>query len=133
MKRHILFIALLSIYLAVACQPREEQEQISLVTTTVKNVERVLMHEPGNYTFFYTNPKAPNELLPLRIPAVIKVNFFQDVPAEENSWLTFTSYGECLSICHAGLLELHLHSAQEINGTGWDHGKFGRGQTIVVE
>jgi len=133
MKRHILFIALLSIYLAVACQPREEQEQISLVTTTVKNVERVLMHEPENYTFFYTNPKAPNELLPLRIPAVIKVNFFQDVPAEENSWLTFTSYGECLSICHAGLLELHLHSAQEINGAGWDHGKFGRGQTIVVE
>jgi len=133
MKIQTLFFTLLFICLAVACQPSESPKQNSLVTNTVKNVQRVLMHEPGDYTFFYTNPKAQNELLPLRIPSVIKVNFFQDVPAEENSWLTFTSYGECLNICHAGLLELHLHSAQEINGAGWNHGKFGSGQTIVVE
>ena len=74
-----------------------------------------------------------NELLRLQIPWVDKVKFFQDVPVEGNSWLMFTSKVECYGLCRANLLEIHLHSAQEINGAGWSNGKFGNGQTIVVE
>ncbi len=31
------------------------------------------------------------------------------------------------------LLEIHISSEKDIEGGGWNHGKFGRGQTSVIK
>jgi len=127
-------VVLCSLCLFAACQPAGNEEQKPLVTTTVKNIERVLMHEPGEYTFFYTNPQDPKELLSFRVESIRKLKIFQDVSSEEKSWLTIVSRGGCEYSCYGvESLEIHLHFAEEINGAGWNHGKFGRGQTTVIE
>jgi hypothetical protein len=30
-------------------------------------------------------------------------------------------------------LDIHIHNLDEIQGGGWNHGKFGRGKTQVIE
>lgn len=120
MKARLFFIAIVLLCLFAACQLAGNQEQEPPVTTIVKNVERVLMHEPGDYTFFYANPQNPKELLSLGIARIHKLKIFQDVPAGDGSWLTVVSRRKCEYSCYdVESLEIHLRSAEEINGAGW--------------
>jgi len=120
MKRYILFIALLSVCFLAACSYEKEP-------VTVENVKRVFMHEEKHYSFLYASPNNPNELQGFTLREVIRVKIITDVSPEEDIWLKYTEFGSSYD------LELHLHSAEDINGAGWNHGKFGSGQTVVVE
>ena len=94
------------------------------------NIVRVLMHETNNFTLIQQNGI---ELKELQFRRCKSVQMLQDVPLGDPMWASYKltykndrAYGELE-------LTLHLHSAEDINGAGWNHGKFGRGQTVVVK
>ena len=55
-----------------------------------------------------------------------------DVSADKKMWVLTRGY-------YAGrdpvyeYVEIHIHAAKDVNGGGWNHGKFGSGQTNVIE
>ena len=30
-------------------------------------------------------------------------------------------------------VNIHIHSLEDLNGAGWNHGKFGKGNTVPIE
>jgi hypothetical protein len=54
--------------------------------------------------------------------------FVRDVKPGEKMWLIFTKnqQGNKTGIA------FHIQSIDSIEGTGWDHGKFGKGATVPV-
>ena len=119
MKRQIMFIALFICFFT-ACSSEK-------TPVTVENVKRVFMHKESHYSFLYAIPNNPNELQRLTLRELAQVKIVTDVSPEKDIWLKYTKFGSYYN------MELHLHSAEDINGAGWSHGKFGSGQTVVIE
>jgi len=120
----------------------------------VKNVVRVFMNDPNEYTFFINQPES-HELIVKNFSvrdvrnqgdstliASREVKVFADVPSEKKMWVLVKKvnhiYTRMLSsqivwqypIVYS--LELHIHSEKEVEGGGWNHGKSGSGITQVV-
>lgn len=101
----------------------------------IDNVSRVMMHERGRYTLMVEEPDGRISLRsfggsPCFYPETV---LFHDVPEGDPMWATYRTVSRsCENPCEE-LTELHVHSAEDINGAGWNHGKFGSGQTTVVE
>lgn len=123
----IIFLAVcLSIFM---CQRDASTPRIE----TRQQIERVFMHTPGGYSVV-VNDGGEIKVKTFEWAAPIhgggKLSVLADVPEGEPMYYTGLQYGE-----GGGYLEvvIHIHSAKDINGAGWDRGKFGRGQTNVVE
>ncbi len=57
------------------------------------------------------------------------IRILADAKSGEGMWIeTFSAGIDCKFQA-----EIHVHSAEDINGAGWDHGKHGSGMTTVVE
>jgi len=99
------------------------------------NVERVFMHEVKNYSILYRED-ASAELQQQNFcrdwPGV-EVRLFTDVPEGKPIWARAVYAVERLGDEYWKELEIHVHAATDINAGGWNHGKFGQGQTVVVE
>ncbi len=98
-------------------------------TFDLKPVVRVFMHEAHRYTFFVA---AGDELKVVEYKYVKEVTLRQDVPTGEPMWVHVTHTRQDFHVPIIQL-EIHLHSANEINPAGWNHGKGGRGMTVAVE
>lgn len=108
----------------------------------IYNVQRVLMHEEGNYDFLIFGQDSVS-LQEIQING--SKTLYADVPPDKNIWLDlhYKVYSPAeekqlkanpkLGFSHCLGVEIHLHSAKDINGAGWDHGKSGKGQTNVIE
>ncbi|MDO8600308.1 MAG: hypothetical protein Q7R73_01645 [bacterium] len=98
----------------------------------IENVVRIFMHEPGHYTFFIKNEKTPGEL-EIKTIGVDRnlVKIFTDLLPSKNPWVRH--YTGCSPYPSWGCLEIHIRNPQDVQGGGWNHGKFGRGTTVVVE
>lgn len=103
---------------------------------TIQNVVRVLMHERGRYTIF-SEPKTGNEpLVEENFYILSRVPIFKDVPPGGAMWAkvhTEYSYDLFDYVPQDTKLEIHVHGPEDINGAGWNHGKFGRGTTTVIQ
>lgn len=124
----------------------------------VKNVVRIFMHEPLRYSFLVqeneTNVlnlvslphdikigKEPIEISDVPLCAangnslyrIQNVKFVADVPDGEFMWATAMLSGRTDMHPSVHLLEIHIHSPNDIDGAGWNHGKFGSGSTQVVK
>ncbi|MFH1430352.1 MAG: hypothetical protein ABIG71_02390 [Candidatus Uhrbacteria bacterium] len=97
----------------------------------IDNVERVLMHEPNRYSLFTRSSDDSDRLTHHNIftePTIVT-----DAPGGEPMWATWTQYSDgCDGTIYRNFV-IHIHSARDINGAGWDRGKNGRGQTTVIE
>ena len=101
-------------------------------TTDYHNVERILMHERGKYTFFIRNDETQEfKILTVQLPNK-KEKVFTDVPKNESCWIRVGAPWDNNNRFSLSL-EIHVHNAKEIDGAGWYHGKFGQGKTTVVE
>ncbi len=114
-----------------------------------ESVDRIMMHEPGRYTFFVERPDGSVAQLILTNGCGScgeGVTIMRDVPSDERMWVEYScgSNGyptQCKQIptgfsywsAYPAKIVIHIHGLADINGAGWDHGKFGRGQTTVVE
>ena len=98
------------------------------------NVSQVMMHDDHHYTFFVERDNGMINKYTFRYS---NPKIFHDVPKRKPM---FIEYKRCISpkklnkrvYDYTKLISIHLHSATEINGGGWDHGKFGHGQTSVL-
>ncbi|MFA6963092.1 MAG: hypothetical protein WC227_00015 [Patescibacteria group bacterium] len=93
------------------------------------NVVRVLMHEP-NYFSLYTEQTDSKILGYQEFSDCSFTEIIADVPPGEKMWALKT---EIKGTPTKWLLQIHIHSPKDINGAGWDHGKYGRGQTVPIE
>ncbi len=103
-------------------------------TKRMDGVSRVLMHEPSRYTFLMEKPDGTVAQYSFgqgcygNIPET-----FHDVPVGQPMWIEYRTGNPDTDQAFDQLLSIHVHSVTDINGAGWNHGKFGRGQTTVVE
>jgi len=58
------------------------------------------------------------------------VRLFSDVNRDNKMWALVRGRRGHWNLSY---LEIHLHSVKNIEGTGWDHGKGGKGTTQVIE
>lgn len=97
----------------------------------IENVIRVFMHEPNKFSFMIQTQES-SEIRMITLEG--KAEFIADALETEKMWVIARGrqvhYGGYVSV---NRLEIHIHSPKDINGAGWDHGKFGSGQTQVIE
>lgn len=116
---------------------RTEEERIN-------NVVRVLMHERSKYTIVYESED--KELKMITVDSHYSENhnwdnwikIASDVSVTERMWakITWNVYrgnGGRRECKLAEYVEIHIHSAEDLNGAGWNHGKHGSGTTTVVK
>lgn len=95
----------------------------------VENVTRIFMHERGHYTFFSENPDSPEIII--NTVGTFPEKIFKDVPKDKPMWYRYRMYRRNGEMHYE--FEIHIRSVKDIEGAGWDHGKFGKGQTTVIE
>ncbi len=102
---------------------------------TYLGVERVFMHEPGQYSLLVRGEQGVLSSIDLRGNHNAKANIFTDVPPDQPMYarVLHSPEGRCGGNIRPWYTELHVHTVQEINPAGWNHGKLGRGQTIEIE
>jgi hypothetical protein len=93
---------------------------------TIKfNVQKVFMNESTRFTFLVDDSLKEVNLL----HGDVKIYF--DIKSDAPMYIVY--HQECIGgTLSINYLEMHLHSKDDLNGGGWDHGKFGRGQTNVI-
>ncbi len=99
----------------------------------IDGVVRVFMHEPGRYTVLRRS-SAASSIVEQQVPQlkyVADTAYVPDVPEDQPMWVSVHYGGDHLSpIAH---IVFHVHSVSDIGGAGWNHGKAGHGQTVVVQ
>lgn len=93
------------------------------------HVERVFMHDPGQYSFLYKD-EVSGQLYPISKNTFggseyrAKYHLIPDVKKEDFCWaeVDMSNY----------VITIHIHDVSEVSGAGWNHGKFGSGSTTVV-
>jgi len=116
----------------------------------IDGVVRILMHEPRDYTLLVQVPQS-SVIIQKRLQTCYKhvgkggatedFTIYADVVDESTNWAEYKTTTEALiwegydqnapgTDC---LLAIHIHSATDIHGAGWNHGKFGGGQTVVID
>ena len=94
------------------------------------HIERVFMHDPGQYSFLYRD-ESSNQLLSVSGKIFgsdtyrAKSFLVADVKKEDFCWAEVDMNNYTITI--------HIHNASEISGGGWNHGKFGSGSTSPVD
>lgn len=107
----------------------------------IDNVARVLWHQGHSYAVFVRDADT-NQLKPIEFPTyqcdqskppdeVFVVT--EDADPNKSMWLDYAwSHNEWSGTC-VHKLYIHVHSEKDIEGGAWNRGKFGRGQTIVIQ
>lgn len=96
---------------------KQTVEQVAETSNPYKTpTTRILMHSRNDFTFFV--PKVESaELDMIRLHSCL-VRIFEDVTLEEHSWFNYTpNTSETGQMCNSSL-EIHIHSASEIDGAG---------------
>lgn len=109
-------------------------------------VEAVYYHESGRYSVAVLDG---NELKMTRLPSgnhrQLTPKIFVDVPAGQNSWYEIkyekeSEFSDIREIYFGKdsykikpFIHIHIHDVNDLNNAGWNHGKFGRGQTVKID
>lgn len=102
----------------------------------IHDVVRIFMHERGHYTFFCREKGQSAIRIYTFMCNVDKESgekIVEDVPPDRACWVETSNPDPEIGERFRRKLVIHLHSVREVNGAGWDHGKFGYGQTTVLE
>lgn len=122
----IVLIVLAIIIVVIASIPKMEYHVVR------RNIVKVMMHEPERYSVLVQDTDKSLKTLTYRGCKLIA-----DVPKNESMWLEIEMNKAKEEVTDEGYhykwAKIHIHSADQLNGAGWDHGKHGRGQTEVVE
>ena len=115
LKTAFVLLGLCLIFLSVGC--REHSEKI------VGNIQAIFYHEKGSYTLV-TNGERSQLVMTTFYGA--KVTIFRDIPQNRDPWALVQKDGG------EERVEIHIRSIDDINGAGWNHGKFGSGTTVKI-
>lgn len=128
MVNNFSLLAYSAIMLAVsACCDQNTTPQV----VKYPHIERVFMHDPGQYSFLYKD-ESNGQLISVSRRVFgsqsehrAKYILIPDVKKDDFCWAEI-DMGNYLTT-------IHIHDASEIIGGGWNHGKFGSGSTAPIE
>lgn len=101
---------------------------------TINNVERVFMHKVGEYSFLLSEGTTLKTFyFPRRDCYCTKYIIKADVPEGKPMYLKWKGQKYYMSdeMYHTEV-EIHIHSAKNVEGGAWNRGKFGSGRTVVI-
>jgi len=113
-------VLIISLLFTVGCAQHKTGER------TVE-VQRVFMHNPGVYSGMYVDSEKNVRV----IGGYGATTLIIDIPEDRPMWVKETKFSD--GIDSYWKYEFHVHSIKEVDGGGWNHGKFGSGQTSVVK
>jgi hypothetical protein len=126
----LLFIAGVVIFFVQILKEKERIENVRLLAQPpiiIPDVEEVIIHDSRNITVYSLN-QTTRKLEPNSFCGAYEI--FRDVVPGEKA------YAKKLHKLVDGRLsewmEIHLNPSIQINGSKWNHGKLGRGQTSVI-
>ena len=101
----------------------------------IENVVRIFMHEPSRYSIMIQDPNSSElKTMQFNLYNFCRAKIVADVPKNEKMWIFLKSKKHNVNKdTYYTSFELHVRSAEDINGAGWNHGKFGSGTTTVIE
>ena len=95
----------------------------------VEDIIRVFMNRPTEFTFMIQDLDSGNLLLKTyRVEHEEDVRIISDVLQENKIWMAKKRLRN-----GTGTLEIHVHSFKDLEGGGWDSGKFGHGKVHIIE
>lgn len=101
----------------------------------IKNISRIFMHENCKYTFFISDGNLETmKTFHIHHGGTSNVRIVRDVESDKPMWAVLEYHDKW----NRGdkdyfKAEFHIRTVDDINGAGWNHGKFGRGTTNVLE
>lgn len=123
-------VCLLSLFFIFGCAKEKLGE-----VQRIYNVVRILMHESHKYTIMYRGES--DKEIKSKIIMSSDIRLFEDVPDDQDNWVAFTPIVQrgmnTSDFVNSRQVEIHIHSAENIKGGEWNHGKFGKGQTVVIQ
>lgn len=129
MRNHIctLFAFVLLTTMTIGCCGGDSDQPYN---GKINNVVKVFMHQSSHYSVMYEDKEI------LRTwdfgnwaPVLIKKDVEKDAPM----WVEYQgTKSEKYNSIKYKRITIHVRSADDINGAGWNRGKGGRGQTNVV-
>lgn len=133
MKRiNLAFFILLVIATLVLSYMVVASSRVVATQERISGISRVLMHAPGIYSILVEEPNGLVTIRSFTRPCSdVRTNLFRDAPESSSIWAESIRKESIIESC-SSLISIHLHSASEINGAGWDAGKYGAGQTVVI-
>lgn len=147
MKRLTIALTLPIILLFTACVATEETQPQA---TRIENIDRILMHDIGEYTFLIKKPDNTTGRLRILVNET-KLQMKNNLNPDESIKIEYTCYSNrsdngktCKPIpkhfsywrIHAQYLIIRMHDAKEIDGAGWERTQGKQhvsGTTIVIE
>ncbi len=101
------------------------------VVETISNIKSIHMHEPGHWSVWVEDPATG-----IRTRQDVTANcscrppetYIPDVKGSNSMWAEVTRNRGAMQ-----KIIFHTRSDTDIEGAGWNHGKFGKGQTVVVK
>lgn len=105
----------------------------------IDHVVAVVLHEPGRYSVITENPTTKLEGSWGETTSSTHVELYADIPTDEYGWAEYRTRSyrpwlrrESYHIPNAPeTLIVHYHGVSDLRGGGWNHGKFGSGQTRI--
>jgi hypothetical protein len=130
MKRLSLIVPFLVLLIACTSRPIGHER--------IDNIVRVFMNVPGSHYTFLIETPGSNEITERQINVTSRedtptaIAYKKDVPADQKMWVElnqWTYYGGGNFFTAV----VHISSELDIEGGGWNHGKFGSGINQVVQ
>ncbi len=96
----------------------------------IEGIKEISQHEVDRYSILIPNQKGGYET---KLLVRCEAEFYEDVLPEKDMWVEEAYVTESSSTSgFDGHCIFHVHSLKELNGGGWNHGKFGSGQTTII-
>jgi hypothetical protein len=126
----ILILAdIFSFWFGIATINGKQEARCAAAPPIIQKITNAYFHEHRKYSFRRFKNDDPNQgAEEFGCGFYQEVLTFGDVPSEQSPWLKMIPVN-----CSAYNLEIHLHHYEDLEGGGWDHGKFGKGRTIPLE
>ncbi len=102
-------------------------------TTPKQEIVSVFFHEKSRYS---VATKVGDLITVVELPyhyGSVAIEIYADVLDGEPMWYECTGRYNALNAAAEGGCEIHIRSGADIGAGAWDHGKFGRGQTIKLQ
>src|SRR6185436_2921716 len=103
---------------------------IPLPDETIQGVTRIFMHNPNVYSVMIQDPTT--KVMTIKsLPTChgggnpCTSQFIPDVPNDQLMWVLIKTYRQETDTVKLSAVEFHVHSEQDVEGGGWNHGKQG--------
>jgi len=126
----VVFVIVMVIVSVFGCRERIIEER------QINNVVRVFWHENEKYSVHVREGGSPDirlVTLPQYMCVSAKPRLLADVSPKDRMWVRYILITNGLAPDCLKVLEIHIRSEADIEGGGWNHGKFGSGQISVIQ